>query len=122
MADEESTIIGKVVVLKGFLAGSLFLISFFINIEMVFKGLIFFYGIIALLDGLLPSKQEQYYPVSLFAGLLIGFVLSIVFYHYLGLNYVYLIIGLATIIYIYRIFEKTKHQKSQAAPVTNKGL
>ena len=108
MADEEATIVGKLAVWKGFLAGSLFLISFFINTHMVFKALIFVYGLIVVLDGLLPSKQEQYYPISLFSGLLVGFVLSIVFYHYLGLYYVSIILVLATLMYIYRILEKTK--------------
>ncbi|MBI4163502.1 MAG: hypothetical protein HY512_01450 [Candidatus Aenigmarchaeota archaeon] len=105
---EESTIVGKTTALKGFLAGGLFLISFFISIDMFFKTLIFFYGIIALLDGLIPSKQEEYYPISLFAGILIGFVLSIVFYHYFGLNYVYLIIAVATVTYVYRAVLKIK--------------
>ncbi len=119
---EESTIIGKAVLLKGFLAGSLFLLSFFVNIDMALKALIFLYGIVALLDGLLPSKQEQYYPMSLFAGLLIGFVLSIIFYSYLGFYYLYFIVVVATLMYLYRIFEKSRQRKAAPPPAATKSL
>ena len=113
MGEDVASIVGKYVLFKGFLAGSLFLISFFLGTELIFKALIFIYGIIALLDGLVPSKQEEYYPLSLFTGSLLGFVLSIVFYHYLGLPYVYFILVITSAMYIIRIVKKAGKPKTQ---------
>lgn len=93
--------------LKGFLAGGMFAGFFVLEADIFLKIIVFIYGIFVIADDLLPSREEEDYPLLSLIALVVGFIAGLLATSFSGI-YTLLIIIIASIIYGPGIVDKVR--------------
>ena len=98
----DKPLLNRVALFKGFLAGSLFAGFFILETSFLVKLVVLVYGLLVILDDLLPSREINDYPMLALLGLGLGFILAFLISSVISF-YMYIIILITTIIYIIKI-------------------
>lgn len=109
--EEKKSLINIKAMLVGFVSGGLLSAPFSLNADILLKLGVFVYGILALLDTFIPSKEEEYAPVISIIGVFLGFAVSFIF----PLNglYILFVILVASVFYLIKAYKRLKHPRKQ---------
>jgi len=88
---------------KGFIAGGLLSGFYLLHTHLLLKSLVFIYGIIVMLDALIPKKEEHDYPLLSLFGLFVGFLVAFWTKLIKFDSYLLIVIAIASVIYLYKL-------------------
>ena len=93
--EEKKSLLNAKALLMGFISGSLLSAPFILAADVLLKMGVVVYGLLVLLDVLIPSREQDYSPAISIMAAVAGFVLSFVFsfnglYTYLALSLIHI--------------------------------